>query len=106
MNGIWRLPEGKYERNGRSQELSLHLCFQNIKEKLEAELQEAQSKMKAVERKGKEELERFQKEIHLLLQYREALQNQVSERAVGTAVVQQVVSALLAFPLQHSSWWG
>ncbi|XP_064499245.1 serine/threonine-protein kinase PAK 3-like [Pseudopipra pipra] len=50
---------------------------QNIKEKLEAELQEAQSKMKAVERRQKEEMARLQEEISLLLQHREALQNQV-----------------------------
>ncbi|XP_039239037.1 serine/threonine-protein kinase STE20-like isoform X2 [Pipra filicauda] len=50
---------------------------QNIKEKLEAELQEARSKMKAAERRQKEEMARLQEEISLLLQHREALQNQV-----------------------------
>ncbi|XP_027526712.1 centrosome-associated protein CEP250-like, partial [Neopelma chrysocephalum] len=50
---------------------------QNIKEKLEAELQEAQRKMKAAERRQKEEMERLQEAISLLLQHREALQNQV-----------------------------
>ncbi|XP_050184878.1 serine/threonine-protein kinase PAK 3-like [Myiozetetes cayanensis] len=49
----------------------------HIKEKLEAELQEAQRKMRAVERRRQEELERFQEEIRLLLQHWEALQNQV-----------------------------
>ncbi|XP_027564796.1 centrosome-associated protein CEP250-like, partial [Neopelma chrysocephalum] len=52
---------------------------QNIKEKLEAELQEAQRKMKAAERRQKEEMERLQEAISLLLQHREALQNQPVE---------------------------
>ncbi|XP_071430492.1 putative uncharacterized protein DDB_G0274435 isoform X2 [Pithys albifrons albifrons] len=53
---------------------------QNIKEQLEAELQEAQSKIKAVEKRHKEEIERIQ-EYNLLLQQREALQNQMKMNA-------------------------
>ncbi|XP_071430497.1 uncharacterized protein [Pithys albifrons albifrons] len=52
---------------------------QNIKEQLEAELQKAQGKIKAVEKRHKEEIERIQ-EYNLLLQQREALQNQVLQK--------------------------
>lgn len=56
-----------------------------------------------MEERHKEEMERMHQ---MQLQYRLAEQKQVSERAVGTAVVQQVVSPLLTFPLQSSRWMG
>lgn len=70
---------------------------------MQAELQKAWRMMKALEERHKEEMERM---CSIQLQYRLAEQNQFSERAVGTAVMQQVVSALLTLPLQSSRWMG
>ncbi|XP_061865406.1 centrosome-associated protein CEP250 [Colius striatus] len=52
---------------------------QNLTEKLQAELQETQSKMKAVENRHKEELKAAKEEMNILLQQRDALQKQVEE---------------------------
>ncbi|XP_041342213.1 uncharacterized abhydrolase domain-containing protein DDB_G0269086-like [Pyrgilauda ruficollis] len=56
---------------------------QNIKEKLEAELWEAWRKMKAVEERHKEEMERMHK---MQLQYRRAEEKQVDEGSAVEAV--------------------
>ena len=89
---ILRQKEEKAEPDGRSQQLALHLCLQNITEKLQAELQETQSKIKAVEKRHKEEIKTMKEETNVLLQQRDVLQNQVSETAIATAVISQVVS--------------
>ncbi|XP_008945178.1 PREDICTED: centrosome-associated protein CEP250, partial [Merops nubicus] len=52
---------------------------QNITEKLQAELQEAWSKIKAVEDRHREEIETVKEEMNILLQQRDALQTQVEE---------------------------
>lgn len=52
-----------------------------------------------VKERHKEEMARMQE---IQLQSRPAEQKQVSGRAAGSAVPQQVVSALVAFPLQSS----
>ncbi|XP_009959443.1 PREDICTED: centrosome-associated protein CEP250-like, partial [Leptosomus discolor] len=62
----------------------------NITEKLQAELQETQSKIKAVEKRHKEELGTVREEMNIILQQRDALQKQVTETAVDTPVIKQV----------------
>ncbi|XP_068275661.1 centrosome-associated protein CEP250 isoform X2 [Nyctibius grandis] len=52
---------------------------QNITEKLQAELQETQSKIKVVENRHKEEIQAVEEEMTILLQQRDALQQQVEE---------------------------
>ncbi|XP_042656756.1 centrosome-associated protein CEP250 isoform X3 [Tyto alba] len=52
---------------------------QNITEKLQAELQETQSKIKAIEKRHEEEVKTMKEEINILLQQRDALQKQVEE---------------------------
>lgn len=59
--------------------------------------------MKAMEKRHKEEMERMH---GIQLQHRLAEQKQASERAVGTAVMQLVVSPLFTFPLQSSRCVG
>ncbi|XP_075022355.1 centrosome-associated protein CEP250-like isoform X3 [Calonectris borealis] len=49
---------------------------QNITEKLQAELQETRSKVKAVEKRHKEEIQTTKEEMNILLQQRDALQKQ------------------------------
>lgn len=70
---------------------------------MQAQLEETQRKMKAAERRYKEEMEMMQQ---VQQQYRLAIQQPVSERAVAPAVMQRVVSPLVAFPLQSSRWLG
>ncbi|KAK4812731.1 hypothetical protein QYF61_018280 [Mycteria americana] len=67
---------------------------QNITEKLQAELQETQSKMKAVEKRHKEEIKAIKEEMNILLQQRDALQKQVTETAVATPAINQVEELL------------
>ncbi|XP_076208166.1 uncharacterized protein LOC143167043 isoform X4 [Aptenodytes patagonicus] len=52
---------------------------QNITEKLQAELQQTRSKIKAVEKRHKEEIKTIKEEKNVLLQQRDALQKQVEE---------------------------
>lgn len=53
-----------------------------------------------MEKRHKEEIKTIKEEMNILLQQRDALQKQVTETAVDTPVIKQVVSPLLAFPLQ------
>ncbi|XP_076208172.1 uncharacterized protein LOC143167045 isoform X3 [Aptenodytes patagonicus] len=52
---------------------------QNITEELQAELQQTRSKIKAVEKRHKEEIKTIKEEKNVLLQQRDALQKQVEE---------------------------
>uniref|UniRef100_A0A8V5G4E0 Rootletin-like coiled-coil domain-containing protein n=1 Tax=Melopsittacus undulatus TaxID=13146 RepID=A0A8V5G4E0_MELUD len=84
--------EEEAEPDGQLQYLAVPLCLQNITEKLQAELQEAQSKIKAVEKQHKEELKTIKEEANVLLQQRSALQKEVTQTAIATPVIKEVVS--------------
>ncbi|XP_074789436.1 centrosome-associated protein CEP250-like [Athene noctua] len=60
---------------------------QNITEELQAELQETQSKMQAVEKRHKEEIKPMKEEITVLLQQRDALQNQHSSEGISAGLL-------------------
>ncbi|NWR76319.1 CP250 protein, partial [Centropus unirufus] len=61
----------------------------NIAEKLQVELQESQSQIKAAEKRHKQELKTIKEEMNVLLQQREALQNQVEEMKSQLAASQE-----------------
>ena len=82
------------------------MCLQNITEELQAELQETQSKMEAVEKRHKGEIQTVKEEMNILLQQRDALQNQVTATAIATPVIKQAVSPLRAFPWHSSRLMG
>ncbi|XP_064247982.1 centrosome-associated protein CEP250-like [Passer domesticus] len=63
-----------------------------IKANLQAELQEARSEVQAAERRHKEELQGLKEEMNLVLAHREALQKQVSERAVVAELTSQLAA--------------
>lgn len=62
MNVILRSKEEKAGPDGSSQSLALHLCVQNMKAEPQAELPEAQSDIKAVKRRNKEDIRSIQEE--------------------------------------------
>lgn len=92
MNVILRLKEEKAEPHGSSQSLALHLCVQNLKAEPQAELPKAQSDIKAVKRRNKEDIRSFQEEKNLH-QHRSDLQDQVSGRAEATPLMKHPLSS-------------
>lgn len=62
--------------------------------------------MEAVEERHKEEIQTAKEEMKILLQQRDALQNQVTATAIATPVIKQAVSPLCAFPWQSSRLMG
>ncbi|KAM6404494.1 uncharacterized protein O9250_009185 [Rhynochetos jubatus] len=64
---------------------------QNIAEELQAELQEAQGEIMAVEKRHEEEIQTIREEMNILLQQREALQKQVEELTSQLAASEESV---------------
>ncbi|XP_017668238.1 PREDICTED: serine/threonine-protein kinase PAK 3-like isoform X2 [Lepidothrix coronata] len=74
--------------------LSLPLCLQNSREKLQAELQRAWSEIKAMGERHEEEMKNIQEDVNLLLQQKETLRKLVEELASHLAapkLSQQVI---------------
>ena len=94
MNVILRPKEEKAEPDGSSQSLALHLCVQNIKAEPQAKLPEAQSDIKAVKRRNKEDVRSIQEEKNLH-QQRGDLQDQMSVRVEATPLMKYPLSCFL-----------
>ncbi|NXD15910.1 CP250 protein, partial [Nothocercus nigrocapillus] len=62
---------------------------QNVTEKLQAELQEAQSKAVAMENRHKEEIKTLKEEMNVLLQQRDALQKKVEDLKSQLAISEE-----------------
>ncbi|XP_053858779.1 putative uncharacterized protein DDB_G0271606 [Vidua macroura] len=77
----------------------LSRILENLKEQLDTDFQKAHAKIMAREKRQEEEMKIIREKLNPLPQ---ALQKQVSERGIATAVTKLVVSALLAFPVQSS----
>ncbi|XP_053860009.1 golgin subfamily A member 6-like protein 22 [Vidua macroura] len=77
----------------------LSRILEKLKEQLDTDFQKAHAKIMAREKRQEEEMKIIREKLNPLPQ---ALQKQVSERGIATAVTKLVVSALLAFPVQSS----
>ncbi|XP_050843032.1 uncharacterized protein DDB_G0290301-like isoform X2 [Serinus canaria] len=81
----------------------LTCLLENMKQQLDTEFQKAHIRIKALEKRLEEEMKIIREKANRLPQ---ALEKQVSERGIATAVSKLVVSALLAFPGQSSREGG